>query len=525
MNNKQTYNSPIIKIILFMLLISAYSYADPDFHLLMTIRGESPGDAFSTVVGLGDFNQDGYDDFAVGGYKGNYVNIYYGSSSPDTIAILKLTGEEYFGWALASGDFNGDGVPDLIVGACNANVAFGQVSIFFGGEGFTGTPDIVIDGTRYWGFFGWDVANAGDINGDGYEDFIISSHATWETTGYVYIYFGGPEINGEWDYCFQGLVEEGLGFTIDGLGDINHDGYDDIIIGTSPVFSPEIAYIIYGGKTLSDENLVEITGDTTVFEFGRHVSGIGDINHDSIPDFVITSSTKYRPHNSLINIYSGDSLTLMYTFRGFDYNGGINAISSKMDVDNDGINDLLVGFGDRNSLYAGKVLCYMGGSDYDTIPDYILDGSTHHHFFVFSIVEIGDFTGNENKEIAIGQRGINEYVDDPSVLTYGKVFIYTFWEYSDVKEKTVPTGYHLKQNYPNPFNAVTTITFTIQDPGFVELSVYDIKGSLISVLEKGHLSSGSHAYTFDAGGLSSGIYLYKLSCNNQSVIRKMVYVK
>lgn len=507
MNNKKAHNSILKRLILFVFFITAFTYADPDFHLLMTIRGESPGDYFSTVVGLGDFNQDGCDDFAVGGYKGNYVNIYYGSSSPDTNAILKLTGEEYFGWALASGDFNGDGVPDLIVGACNANVTFGQVSIYFGGEGFTGTPDIVIDGTRYYGFFGWDVANAGDINRDGYEDFIISSNATWETTGYVYIYFGGPEFNGEWDYCFEGLLSEGLGFTIDGLGDINHDGYDDIIVGTSS----EEAYIIYGGKTLNDNNLEEIKGDTTICEFGFLVSGIGDINHDSIPDFVITSSTRYRPNNRLINIYSGDSLTLMYTFRGFDYNGGIYSISSKMDVNNDGINDLLVGFGDDNSIYKGKVLCYMGGSDFDTIPDFILEGTTEHSYFGRSIADLGDINGDSNKNIAITENN--------------KVFIYTFGEYSEVKEKTVPTGYHLKQNYPNPFNARTTITFTMQDPGFVELSVYDIKGSLISVLEKNHLSSGNHTYTFEAGGLSSGIYLYKLSCNNQSVIRKMVYVK
>ncbi|MDD5581998.1 MAG: integrin alpha [Candidatus Marinimicrobia bacterium] len=72
------------RLTIFIMFITSFAYAEPDFHLLMTLQGESPGDAFSTVVGLGDFNQDGYDDFAVGGYKGNYVNIYYGSSSPDT---------------------------------------------------------------------------------------------------------------------------------------------------------------------------------------------------------------------------------------------------------------------------------------------------------------------------------------------------------------------------------------------------------------------------------------------------------
>ncbi|RKY46903.1 MAG: hypothetical protein DRP86_08445 [Candidatus Neomarinimicrobiota bacterium] len=507
MNNKQTYNCPIVKIILFMLLISAYSFAEPDFHLLMTIRGESPGDYFSTVVGLGDFNQDGYDDFAVGGYKGNYVNIYYGSSSPDTNAILKLTGEEYFGWALASGDFNGDGVPDLIVGACNANVAIGQVSIYFGGEGFTGIPDIVIDGPRYNGFFGWDVANAGDINGDGYEDFIISSNTQWESCGYVYIYFGSSELNGEWDYCFQGQTEDHIGFSIDGIGDINHDGYDDIIVGTSS----EEADIIYGGKTLNDNNLEEIKGDTTICEFGFLVSGIGDINHDSIPDFVITSSTRYRPNNRLINIYSGDSLKLMYTFRGFDYNGGIYSISSKMDVNNDGINDLLVGFGDDNSIYKGKVLCYMGGSDFDTIPDFILEGTTEHSYFGRSIADLGDINGDGNKNIAITENN--------------KVFIYTFGEYSEVKEKTVPAGYHLKQNYPNPFNPETTIRYSLPEASHVTLYIYDITGRMVEQIINQHTPAGYHTVTWDASSYSSGVYIARLKAGSFVKTQKMVLMK
>jgi hypothetical protein len=215
----------------------------------------------------------------------------------------------------------------------------------------------------------------------------------------------------------------------------------------------------------------------------------------------------------------------MHTFRGFDYNGGIYSISSKMDVNNDGINDLLVGFGDRNSFYTGKVLCYMGGSDFDTIPDYILEGSTHHHFFGSSIVEIGDFTGNGNKEIVIGQLGINEYVDDPSVLTYGKVFIYTFGEYSDVKEKTVPAGYHLKQNYPNPFNPVTNIQFSLPEPAHITLNIYNITGRLVEQLVNQHIPAGYHTVTWDASRYSSGIYIALMQAGDFVKAQKMVLMK
>ena len=512
MNNKQTYNSPIIKIILFMLLISAYSYAEPDFHLLMTLQGESPGDAFSTVVGLGDFNQDGYDDFAVGAWdwQGNYVNIYYGSSSPDTNAILKLTGKSGFGRSLASGDFNGDGVPDLIVGAPYANGTYGQVSIYFGGEGFTGIPDIIIDGTVYYAFFGISIANAGDINGDGYEDFIIGADAAWETTGYVYIYFGGPEINGEWDYCFEGLLNERIGYSIDGLGDINHDGYDDIIVGT---FSNK-AYIIYGNKTLCDNSIIEIPGDSTG-HFGRFVSSVGDINNNITPEYLIKSFNH-------VLLYSEKPDSPLY-IKEISLSS-IKNIIAPIDFNKDEINDLIL-------VEYDSVFAFIGNSNFciDNADYYFsLPADTSYKLpkmRIFSYGDIGDINGDGTNEIAFGFTG--QYVsDNPHVEpTYGKVFIYTFGEYSDVKEKTVPTGYHLKQNYPNPFNARTTITFTIQDPGFVELSVYDIKGSLISVLEKHHLSSGNHTYTFDAEGLSSGIYLYKLSCNNQSVIKKMAFIK
>jgi hypothetical protein len=146
-----------VKLLLCLLCLVSYSLlAEQGFQFLATFQGESPGNAFSEVCGLGDINQDGYDDFAVGAWEslngGGYVNIYLGGSALDTIADLRLTGGYYFGWSMDSGYFNGDGIPDLIVGATNP---YGSVSVFGGSEDMDTISDIIINGTHSSGFLGY----------------------------------------------------------------------------------------------------------------------------------------------------------------------------------------------------------------------------------------------------------------------------------------------------------------------------------------------------------------------------------
>lgn len=92
-----------------------------------------------------------------------------------------------------------------------------------------------------------------------------------------------------------------------------------------------------------------------------------------------------------------------------------------------------------------------------------------------------------------------------------------------------PDEFSLNQNYPNPFNPMTKIDFSLPEDGRISLSVYDNSGKLVSKLLNGSLSSGYHSVNFNASGISSGIYFYKLEFENNgssfSKVMKMAVIK
>lgn len=85
--------------------------------------------------------------------------------------------------------------------------------------------------------------------------------------------------------------------------------------------------------------------------------------------------------------------------------------------------------------------------------------------------------------------------------------------------------YYLNQNYPNPFNPSTQIKFGLKESGFVTLKVYNILGNEISTVVSGYRSAGNHTVNFDASGLSSGVYFYRITSGGYSEIKKMILEK
>jgi len=88
-----------------------------------------------------------------------------------------------------------------------------------------------------------------------------------------------------------------------------------------------------------------------------------------------------------------------------------------------------------------------------------------------------------------------------------------------------PISFELKQNYPNPFNPSTTITFTLPANEIVSLSVYNMLGEEIQILQNGFLQAGIYSYNFNAEELPSGVYIYNLSYNNKTQTKKMLLLK
>lgn len=94
-----------------------------------------------------------------------------------------------------------------------------------------------------------------------------------------------------------------------------------------------------------------------------------------------------------------------------------------------------------------------------------------------------------------------------------------------IAENSVPTKYLLEQNYPNPFNPHTTIRFEIPVSGFVSLKVYDVLGKEVATLVQGEFSAGSYSTLFDASRFASGVYLYKLTSETYTQVKRMSLVK
>jgi hypothetical protein len=94
-----------------------------------------------------------------------------------------------------------------------------------------------------------------------------------------------------------------------------------------------------------------------------------------------------------------------------------------------------------------------------------------------------------------------------------------------IHTNNVPVSYSLSQNYPNPFNPVTKIDYSIAQRGVVKIQVYDILGRNVAVLVNSELNPGSYSVNFDATGLSSGIYFYRMTSGDFISTKKMVILK
>jgi hypothetical protein len=301
------------------------------------ILGDDADDWSGFSVSSGDINGDGYADVIIsankadpaGGANAGEVYVIFGSASPkvskdlnSSSANMKIHGDDAgdeCGRSLSSGDINGDGFDDIIIGAYKADPAggsnAGEAYVIFG----SATPrrninlnlkaaDMTIYGDDDNDFAGRTVSS-GDINGDGYADVIIGAHkadpAGGADAGETYVIFGSPappatvDLNSELaDMIIYGDDAGDYSGRFVSSGDINGDGYDDVIIGANnadPAGGANAGetYVILGSATppatidlnSSPADMV-IYGDDAGDGFGRSVSS-GDIDGDGYDDVII----------------------------------------------------------------------------------------------------------------------------------------------------------------------------------------------------------------------------------------------
>lgn len=352
----------------------------------VTFEANSAGAAFGTsVASAGDVNGDGYADVIVGAPLNGTgrAYVFHGSAAgPSTSPATTLTGGSLFGASVSTaGDVDHDGFADVIIGAPGS----GQAAVFRGSTGgLIAAPYIVLSEPPASGLFGCSVSTAGDVNGDGYSDLIVGARQASNgqaAEGLAYVYLGSS--TGVLT-PFQRRLEVNqagadFGVSVAGAGDVNGDGFFDVVVGADLWESGQTdegaAFIFHGSPTGTLAAIATtIQRNVTDGHMGRSVSEAGDVNGDGYADVVIGAPLAENPAGTtdegLACVYRGSTTgigaaafdQLEPNLTGYQFG---TAVSGGGDVDGDGYSDVLIGAPKANPavIDEGGNYWFRGGAD------------------------------------------------------------------------------------------------------------------------------------------------------------------
>lgn len=353
-------------------------------------RSKPSSDGYSNVLVNSDLASASslITSFVVYGNKSstlNEVDLSGGLSPSLGFSISSLVSFDFSSRSASSlGDINGDGRRDFIIGVPYSSLCY----VMLGGErGYQNMSlGSIVHGASAEDLTGWSVSNAGDMNGDGWDDIAIgaprAANKAGAVSGAVYLIYGSTSMSRDiylsnltasQGFAVYGAAEyDSFGLSVSGAGDFNGDGLDDVIAGCLKLssFYSGGAFVIFGSinRTTSSNNIdnsFSLVGEAWS-RAGCSVTGVGDVNRDGYDD-VLVGSLPTGSSATLVQMsylvfgrpsLGGSSLILnrLLPSQGMIISGGGVVVDSLNDVNSDGVSDFLIGSGYSLAEGAGLVL-------------------------------------------------------------------------------------------------------------------------------------------------------------------------
>ena len=325
-----------------------------------------------------------------------YSDINCSTLTPDQgFSIIGAASQDNLGIGMSrAGDVNGDGVDDIMLGALGTSSCTGTVYVLFGRNGqlndiklsttdlYTSHQGFKIIGESSFNLLGSAANFAGDFNGDGIDDLILGAYGYLGSIGEAYIIFGRRsgftdiDLNtaslstSQQGFKITGVASTYFGYQVSSIGDVNHDGFDDVIIGSlGTTDNKGYCHVLFGNNNgLADINLAttDLAGQGRGFKItgrsgdkiGSSLPSHGDINHDGIDDIVIGAQGDSANSNGAVYVIYGrasgftdidfGSVTLSTNHQGFEITGADGkelglSVASSVDVNHDGVDDIIIG--------------------------------------------------------------------------------------------------------------------------------------------------------------------------------------